>query len=68
MARVKKYSDTAAKYAEKLSRIGYTVKYNWVDPYGGYYEDVTVRGPIFCGYGREFDTVRQAYEYIQRVY
>lgn len=66
MARVKKYGDTAAKYAEKLRRMGYTVKFNWIDPYGGYYEDVTVRGPIFRGYGIEYNTVREAYESIKR--
>jgi hypothetical protein len=68
MARQKKYNETAQKYEQKLRKAGYSVKYNWTDPYGGYYEDVTVRGPIWRGYGGEFPTTRKAWEYIRRNY
>lgn len=59
--REKKYNETAQKYAEKIRKMGYTIKFNWTDPYGGSYEDVTVRGPKWRGYGGEFSTPRQAY-------
>lgn len=42
------------------------MKYNWIDPSGGEYEDVTVRGPKFRGYGGEFSTPRKAWEYINQ--
>lgn len=64
----KKYNETARKYEEKLRKAGYSVHYNWTDPYGGHYEDVTVRGPKFNGYGSEFSTPRKAWEYISRIY
>ena len=62
--RTYKYNKTAQAYEQKLNKKGYTVKYNWSDSYGGDYEDVTVRGPIWCGYGGEFSTPRKAWEYI----
>ena len=64
----KHYNKTARKYEEKLRKKGYKVKYNWKDPYSGEYEDVTVRGSIWNGYGGEFATPRKAYEYITRVF
>lgn len=66
MSRTKHYNETARKYEQKLRKKGYSVKYNWVDPYGGEYEDVTVSGPAFCGYGGEFPTPRAAYERVTR--
>lgn len=62
--KLKRYSTTAAHYAEKLRAKGYTVKFNWVDSES--YENITICGPIFCGYGCEFSTPRQAHEYITR--
>lgn len=64
--RTKKYCETSRKYEEKLRKAGYTVTYNWVDGYAGEYNDVTVRGPLFRGYGGEFSTTRKAWEYINR--
>lgn len=66
MKREKRFCKTAQRYEEKLRKKGYTVKYNWTDPYGGIYEDVTVSGPIFNGYGGEFSTPRMAWEFINR--
>lgn len=62
--RTKKFNETARKYEEKLRKAGYSVQYNWVDAYAGEYEDVTVRGPKFRGFGGEFSTPRKAWEYI----
>lgn len=64
--RRKFYCETSRKYEEKLRKAGYFVKYNWTDPYSGEYEDVTVRGPKFRGYGTEFSTPRKAWEYINQ--
>lgn len=63
MARIKQYNKTAQKYAEKLEKRGYFVRFNWIDTVGNY-DDVTVRGAKFCGYGSEFRTPRAAYNYI----
>lgn len=63
MARIKQYNQTAKKYAEKLEKRGYYVKFNWVDTVGNY-DDVTVRGRKFFGYVGEFSTPRAAYNYI----
>lgn len=65
MAKIKTYNQTAQKYAEKLRKRGYSVKFNWVDD-GRQYEDITIRGAIFNGYGGEFSTPRKAYEYINK--
>lgn len=62
--RQKQYNKTAQKYEAKLRKKGYFVKYNWTDPFGGFYEDVTIRGARFKGYGCEFSTPKKAYEYI----
>ena len=62
--RLKQYNKTAALFAEKLKSAGYSIKFNFVDEWN--YEDVTVRGPIFRGYGKEFPTPRKAYEHITR--
>lgn len=59
--RQKYYNASAQRYAEKIRKLGYTIKFNWSDPYGGTYEDVTVRGPRYNGYGTEFSTPREAY-------
>lgn len=63
--RTKNYNKTAGLYAERLRSVGYTVRFNWVDD-GQQYEDVTVCGPVFRGYGREFSTPREAWEYVRR--
>lgn len=60
--RLKQYNNTAALYAEKLRSAGYSVKFNFVDSWN--YEDVSVCGPLWRGYGTEFSTPRKAYEYI----
>lgn len=60
--RTKKFSKTASMYAEKLRKLGYTVRFNWVDD--NHYEDVSVCGAKFRGYGGEFSTPRKAYQYI----
>lgn len=65
--RTYNYNKTASKYAEKLRSRGYQVKFNWTDPDSGIYEDVTVRGRIFRGYGGEFKTPRHAWVYINTV-
>lgn len=65
--RTKKYNTTAIRYEEKLRKKGYSVKYNWHNAYDGDYEDITVRGPAFNGYGGEFSTPRKAYEYIRAI-
>lgn len=49
-----------------LEKHGYSVTFNWTDPYGGSYEDITVRGAIWRGYGTEFSTPKAAWEYIRR--
>ncbi len=55
-SRIKTYNKTAAKYAEKVRKKGYHLRFNWVDADGYYYDDVTV-----LGHG-EFNTPRKAYE------
>lgn len=65
--RTYKFNKTANKTAEKLRSRGYQVKFNWIDPDAGIYEDVTVRGRIFRGYGVEFKTPRHAWVYINSV-
>lgn len=57
--RIKRYNKTAAKYAEKVRKKGYHLRFNWVDA-DGYYDDVTV-----LGHG-EFNTPRKAYERLVR--
>lgn len=51
-------------YRNKLLKAGYTCQFNWVSPWE--YENVTVKGPLFRGYGGEFSTPRKAYEYVTR--
>ena len=65
MKRHKFYNKTAQLYKEKVEKLGYCLKFNWIDPYGGEYEDVTVRGPKFRGYGTEYSTPRDAYEHLK---
>lgn len=60
--KAKTYNKTASLYADKLRSKGYSVRFNWIDD--THYEDVTVRGRVFRGYGREFSTPKQAYDYI----
>ena len=60
--RTKKYNKTAQLYAEKLRKIGYTCRFNWISD--SEYDDVTVTGAIWRGYGGEWPTPRKAYEYI----
>ena len=62
MPKVKKYTKKSAYYAERLRGKGYSVRFNWVDEDS--YEDVTVRGPVFNGYGREFNTPKEAWDFI----
>jgi hypothetical protein len=64
--RQKQYNRTASDYAEKIKKMGYSISFNWTDPNGGFYEDVTVRGDLWRGYGTEFPTPRKAYEYIRQ--
>lgn len=66
MKRQKKYNKTAQIYAEKLRKKGYSIKFNWTDSFSGFYEDVTIRGAKFNGYGSEFSTPKKAYQYINR--
>lgn len=63
--RTKRYNKSASVYAQKLKDTGYSVTFNWTDT-DGEYSDVTVRGRLFNGYGTEFSTPRQAYEYISK--
>lgn len=63
--RTKKYSKTSQYYECLIKRKGYFVKYNWTTQYGDEYEDVTIRGPKFRGYGTEYPTMRKAWEAIR---
>lgn len=65
--RQKQYNKTAELYRDRIVKAGYSVKFNWTDPYGGFYKDVTVRGKFWNGYGCEFPTPRKAWEYIRRI-
>lgn len=62
--KTKKYNKTAIIYVDKLLKVGYTCHFNWVGDRE--YEDVSVTGPLFCGYGCEFSTPQKAYDYIKR--
>lgn len=62
--RTKSYNKTSMIYRNKLLKAGYTCQFNWVSQWE--YENVTVKGPLFRGYGGEFPTPRKAYEYVTR--
>ena len=61
---MRKISKSALLYAEKLRKKGYTVRFNNADTDGRYYENVSVCGAVFRGYGSEFSTPKNAYDYV----